>query len=76
MKVIMNNKTFEYASLIVTQPWAFANEFLWNLIQKFKFDFLENKFWYNWCVCHHASIFQKWVVRKQDVLRLELLLLF
>ena len=42
---IINNKVFEHANLIFTEPWALANEIMLNIMQKFKFDFLENKFW-------------------------------
>ena len=39
-----NNKAFEHASLIVTEPWALTNEIMLNIMQNFKFNFLENKF--------------------------------
>ena len=42
---IINNKAFEHASLISTEPWALANEIMLNIMQNFKFDFLENEFW-------------------------------
>ena len=42
---IINNKVFKHASLIFTEPWALANEIMLNIMQKFKFDFLENEFW-------------------------------
>ena len=41
---IINNKTFEHAGLIFTEPWALANEITLNMMQNFKFDFLENEF--------------------------------
>ena len=34
-------------SLLITEPWALANKIMLNIIQSFKFDFLENKFWAN-----------------------------
>ena len=40
---IVNNKAFEHASLIVTEPWSLKNEIMLNIMQNFKFDFLENK---------------------------------
>ena len=42
---ITNNKAFEHASLIFTEPWALVNEIMLNIMQNFKFDFLENEFW-------------------------------
>ena len=41
---IINNKTLEHASLIFTELWALANEIMLNIMQNFKYDFLENKF--------------------------------
>ena len=37
-----NNKAFEHANLIFTEPWALANEII--LMQNFKFDFFKNEF--------------------------------
>ena len=47
---IINKKTFEHASLIFTEPWTLANEIILNMIQKLKFDFLQNEFWADWRV--------------------------
>ena len=41
---IVNNKAFDYANLIFTDPWALKNEIILNIMQNFKFDFLKNKF--------------------------------
>ena len=41
---IVNNKAFEHVNLIFTEPWALANEIMLNIMQNFKFDFLENEF--------------------------------
>ena len=41
---IVNNKVFEHANLIFTEPWTFTNEIMLNIVQNFKFDFLKNKF--------------------------------
>ena len=41
---IVNNKDFEHANLIATEPWALANEIMLNIMQNFKSDFLKNKF--------------------------------
>ena len=41
---IVNNKAFEYANLIFTEPWALTNEIILNIMQNFKFDFLKNEF--------------------------------
>ena len=41
---IVNNKAFEHANLIFTEPWALANEIMLNIMQNFKFDFLKNEF--------------------------------
>ena len=54
---LINNKTFEHASLIFTEPWALANEIMLNIMQKFKLDFLENQFWADWGV-HFKFHFQ------------------
>ena len=40
----VNNKAFEHANLIFTEPWALTNEIMLNIIQTFKFDFLKNEF--------------------------------
>ena len=42
---IINNKTLEHVSLIFTELWSLANEIMLNVMQNFKFDFLENEFW-------------------------------
>ena len=47
---IVNNKVFEHANLIFTEPWIFTNEIMLNIVQNFKFDFLKNKFNANWGV--------------------------
>ena len=39
---IINNKAFDFASLIFTEPWALANEIVLNIMQNFKSDFLDN----------------------------------
>ena len=41
---IVNNKAFEHANLIFTEPWALTNEIMLNVMQNFKSDFLENEF--------------------------------
>ena len=41
---IVNNKAFENADLIFTEPWALTNEIMLNIMQNFKIDFLKNKF--------------------------------
>ena len=41
---IVNNKAFEHANLIFTEPWALTNEIVLNTMQNFKFDFLKNEF--------------------------------
>ena len=41
---IVNNKAFEHANLIFTEPWALKNEIMLNIMQKFKSDFLINEF--------------------------------
>ena len=48
---IVNNNAFEHAGLIFTEPWALTNKIKLNIIQNFKSDFLENKFWAEWGVC-------------------------
>ena len=40
---IVNNKAFEHANLIFTEPWALTNEIM-NIMQNVKFDFLGNEF--------------------------------
>ena len=40
---IVNNKAFEHANLIFTEPWALTNEIMLNIMQNFKFDFLKKK---------------------------------
>ena len=49
-KKLVTNKTFEHASLIFTEPQALANEIILNIMQNFKFDFLEKEFWADWGV--------------------------
>ena len=41
---IVNNKAFEYANLIFTEPWELENELMLKIMQNFKFDFLKNEF--------------------------------
>ena len=41
---IVNNKAFEHANLIFTEPWALANEVMLNIMQNFKFGFLKKEF--------------------------------
>ena len=41
---IVNNKAFDLANLIFTDPWALKNEIILNIMQNFKFDFLKNEF--------------------------------
>ena len=45
---IVNNKAFEHANLIFTEPWALTNEIMLNIMQNFKFDFLKNEFQADW----------------------------
>ena len=40
---IVNKKAFEH-DLIFTGSWALTNEIMFNIMQNFKFDFLENEF--------------------------------
>ena len=47
---VIDKKTLEHASLIFTEPLALANEIILNIVQNFKFDFLENEFWADWVV--------------------------
>ena len=41
---IVNNKAFEHANLIFTEPWALTNEIMLNIMQNVKFNFLGNEF--------------------------------
>ena len=41
---IVNNKVFERANLIFTEPVALMNEIMLNIMQNFKFEFLKNGF--------------------------------
>ena len=41
---LINNKTFENVSVIFDEPLALANEIMSNIMQSFKYDFLENEF--------------------------------
>ena len=41
---IVNNKAFEHANLIFTEPWTLTNEIMLNTTQNVKFDFLKNQF--------------------------------
>ena len=41
---VINNNTAENASLIFTEPWALSKEIMLNIMENFKFDFLENEF--------------------------------
>ena len=45
---IVNNKAFEHANLIFTEPWAFTNEIMLNIMNNFKFDCLKNAFSVGW----------------------------
>ena len=47
---IVNNKAFEYANLIFTEPWELENELMLKIMQNFKFDFLKNEFQADWGV--------------------------
>ena len=47
---IINNNTFEHAILIFPEPEALVNKIMLNIMQNFKFDFLQNRFWANWGV--------------------------
>ena len=40
----VNNKAFEHANLIFTEPRALTNEIMLNIMRNFKFDFLKNEF--------------------------------
>ena len=40
----VNNKAFEHANLIFTEPWVLTNEIILNTMQNFKSDFLKNEF--------------------------------
>ena len=41
---MVNNKAFELANLIFTEPWVLTNEITLNIMHNFKFDFLKNEF--------------------------------
>ena len=41
---IVNNKAFEHANLIFTEPCALTNKIILNIMQNVKFDFLKNEF--------------------------------
>ena len=41
---LFNNKTFEHSNLIFTEPWALTNEIMFNIMQKFNFDFPKTYF--------------------------------
>ena len=41
---VINNNAAENASLIFTEPWALSKEIMLNIMENFKFDFLENEF--------------------------------
>ena len=41
---IVNNKGFEHANLIFTEPWASMNEIMLNIMQNVKFDLLKSEF--------------------------------
>ena len=47
---IINSKTFEHAGLIFAENWALVNEIMLNIVQNFKFNFLENEYWADWGV--------------------------
>ena len=49
-KELINNKTFEHTSLILTEPKALTNEIMLNIMENFKFDFLEKDSWADWCI--------------------------
>ena len=40
---IVNNKAFEHANPIFTEPWALTNKIMLNIMQNFQFDFLKNE---------------------------------
>ena len=40
---IVNNKTFEHDNLIFNDPWTLTNDIMLNIMQNFKFDFLQNE---------------------------------
>ena len=40
---IVDNKAIKHANLIFTEPWAWINEIMSNIMQKFKFNFLKNE---------------------------------
>ena len=40
---IVNNKGFEHANLIFTEPWALMNEIMLYIMQNVKFDLLKNE---------------------------------
>ena len=46
----VNNKAFEHANLIFTEPWALTNEVMLNIMQNFKFGFLKKEFEADWGV--------------------------
>ena len=41
---VINYNNFDHASLIFAEPWKLANEIMLNIMQNFKFDFLESEF--------------------------------
>ena len=41
---IVNNKAFEQANLIFTEPWALTNEIMLNIMQNFKTNFRPTNF--------------------------------
>ena len=41
---VVNNKAFQHANLIFTEPWALTNGIMLNILQNFKFDFLKTNF--------------------------------
>ena len=41
---IINNKVFEHASLIFTEPWTLANEIMLNIMQSLNLIFLKTSF--------------------------------
>ena len=54
---IVNSKAFEHTNLIFTESRALTNEIMLNIMQKFRFDFLKNKFLADWDV-HFKLHFQ------------------
>ena len=47
---IVNNRSFELANLIFTEPRALTYEIMLNIMQNFRFDFLKNELLTKWGV--------------------------